>query len=561
MSTPDLPPDLDRVADPSTSYTYVDLEGETQGPFEEAALVRWHLDGFMPRSQRAACASTGVETTIGEIVDRLFDRGRGEAKEGETVTEDETRRTSSLDAKLERLLKMGGGSLPMPAVPGFAVGLGDDRVVGSKTENSGAEEDALGITLDASAIALEKYRKPRGWRDILSATREMVRKGRAAMREPMAETDETNTTWSLEVSATVRDPRPDLSKLDEVLDEEGALPEEPAALDLREPFWVIEDRASKDGELDPEALNAAVAEQLRNTAKPLQSADAQSDRSDVSWSVKPGGLDRQQAREAAVREAREAAVTKERESRAKAMATEARRGESERDERMPEISAQEETQKREAEAVRFFAAKPYAGQWWLPDDTRGGEFALGPFTYDDLVSRLPNVMVAHRREDDAWRVVGPYSARERFENYGRDIDGALVSLSRDEGDDAAAERDMEITMWFDVATAIIAGDEDLKDPFPCIRVDDGRDVRAWFDKEMSKVELRGGIAPPKSPVAPQRKRRRGFEMRVVANEQQNLISARVLGELYQAVTKNRKKLFAGIVEPVVDDWLREQGGD
>ena len=71
------------------------------------------------------------------------------------------------------------------------------------------------------------------------------------MREPMAETDETNTTWSLEVSATVRDPRPDLSKLDEVLDEEGALPEEPAALDLLEPFLVIEDRASKDGELDP----------------------------------------------------------------------------------------------------------------------------------------------------------------------------------------------------------------------------------------------------------------------------------------------------------------------
>jgi hypothetical protein len=55
----------------------------------------------------------------------------------------------------------------------------------------------------------------------------------------------------------------------------------------------------------------------------------------------------------------------------------------------------------------------------------------------------------------------------------------------------------------------------------------------------------------------QRKRRRGFETRVVANETQNLASARVLGDLYQAVTRNRKRLFAAIIEPVLDEWERE----
>jgi hypothetical protein len=54
-----------------------------------------------------------------------------------------------------------------------------------------------------------------------------------------------------------------------------------------------------------------------------------------------------------------------------------------------------------------------------------------------------------------------------------------------------------------------------------------------------------------------RGRSRGFEMRVVADEQQNARTARLLGDVYQAIFKNRKRLFASIVEPVLDDWLCE----
>jgi len=411
--------------------------------------------------------------------------------------------------------------------------------------------------------ALKKYRRPRGWRDILSATRDRVQKGRAAMREPMDPSEETFVGWTLEVNAAARDPRPDLARLERVPDEEGALPEAPEALDLREPFWLIEDRASKDGALDAAALNAAVAEQLRNSSKAARAADEESDKSDVSWSAKPGGYERQAAREAAAAAAAAAAAEMNERAAAAARAAAERAADAkektpEVDERAPQITAEEEARRREEAAVRYFAANPYAGHWWLPDDTQGGEFSLGPFTYDDLVNRLPHIMVAHRREDDAWRVVGPYSARERFENYGRDVDGAVISLSGASGENTeAAEREIEIESWFGVATSIIDVDGDVKNPFPRDSVADERGVRAWFDAEMAKVKLPAGVAAPKTSGTTQRKRRRGFEMRVVADEQQRFVAARILGEVYRAMTKNRKRMFATIVEPILDDWLSE----
>lgn len=532
--------DLASHADPRASYTYVDLDGRTRGPFAASALVTWCLAGHLARDFRVASAVTRESLTVGDVVDACVARR-------DAVTRDDA--PSALEDRLAALLRAGGGTLVAPEGP---------RLDAVEARMGKRGVDASGITLDASSIALEKYRRPRTWRDILRATRERTRRGRAAMRAPPGESEATFEGWTLEVNAALRDPRPDLSRLDAEPDEEGALPEARVALDLREPFWSVEDRARKDGALDAEALNAAVAEQLRNTSKPAQEADARSDRSDVSWSAKPGGYERQAAREAAAAAARnERAAALER--AAAERAADVREETPDLDDRAPQLSALEEAKQREEAASRYFAANPYAGQWWLPDDTQGGEFSLGPFTYDDLVNRLPHVMVAHRREDDAWRVVGPYSARERFENYGRDVDGAVISLSRDGGENAdAAEREIEIESWFGVATSIIDVDDDVKNPSPQNGVADERGVRAWFDAEMAKVKLPAGFAASKSSGTTQRKRRRGFEMRVVVDEQQRFVAARVLGELYRAVTKNRKRLFAAIVEPILDDWMSEE---
>ena len=296
------------------AYAYVDLAGATQGPFAARALARWHEDGFLERALALRRDGDGRETTVGDVVDalRARDRARDEedddaddarAREGDGARDgvaDDDRdddgargddaRASALDDRLSRLLAIGGGELPRARA-----------VTPDVADEGGCEDAAARVTMgsetagdDARARA---YRRPRGWRDILRATRERVRRGRAAMGEPLGEEDETGT-WSAAVNARLRDPRPDARARGTEPDEEGALPEEPAPIDLREPFWVIEDRARMDGELDAERLNAAVAEQLRNTSKPPASGDARSDDSDVSWSGKPGGLERQAARAA-----------------------------------------------------------------------------------------------------------------------------------------------------------------------------------------------------------------------------------------------------------------------
>ena len=552
-------------------YTYVDLAGATQGPFAATALARWRRDGFLERDLPLRDFDDGGVTTVGDVADAVdaVERARDDVRDDDArrasdatrrargddddddddarASADDDARASALDDRLSRLLAIGGGALPR-ARPATADDARDDRGGGETT--GGADEATRGDDAETA----RRYRRPRGWRDILRATRERVRRGRAAMGEPMGEDDETRA-WSAAVNAAVRDPRPDASARETEPDEEGALPEEPAPIDLREPFWVIEDRARMDGELDAERLNAAVAEQLRNTSKPPASGDARSDDSDVSWSGKPGGLERQAARaaeraalDAAQRAAREAAARTERAEDAAAV---------EEDEAARERAATEEARQRRHEMERYFAANPYAGEWWLTEEENDGKFTLGPFAYQELLERLPHVAVAHRREDDAWRVVGPYAARERVEGYGRNMDGAIVSFDRDEADaDAAASRDMETEAWFDVVTSVIDVEGEIENAFSR-DVGDEKGVNAWFDREMSKVKLPPGIAPMKSVKSTPRKRRRGFETRVVANETQNLASARVLGDLYQAVTKNRKRLFAAIVEPVLDEWERE----
>ena len=553
------------------AYTYVDLAGATQGPFAARALARWHEDGFLERALALRRDGDGRETTVGDVVDalRARDRARDEedddaddarARENDGAVDDvadddrddagarrDDARASALDDRLSRLLAIGGGELPRARA-----------VTPDVADEGGCEDAAARETMGSETVGddarARAYRRPRGWRDILRATRERVRRGRAAMGEPLGEEDETGT-WSAAVNARLRDPRPDGRARGTEPDEEGALPEEPAPIDLREPFWVIEDRARMDGELDAERLNAAVAEQLRNTSKPPASGDARSDDSDVSWSGKPGGLERQAARaaeraalEAAQRNAREAAARTERAEDAAAV---------EEDEAARARAATEEARRRRHEMEQYFAANPYAGEWWLTEQENDGKFTLGPFAYHELLERLPHVAVAHRRDDDAWRVVGPYAARERVEGYGRNMDGAVLSFDRDEADaDAAASRDMETEAWFDVVTSVIDVEGEVQNALSR-NVGDEKDVNAWFDREMSKVKLPPGIAPMKSVKSTQRKRRRGFETRVVANETQNLASARVLGDLYQAVTRNRKRLFAAIIEPVLDEWERE----
>ena len=558
--------------DAGATYTYVDLSGQTQGPFDEIALARWHLAAYLERAQIVRASADGGETTVGDIVDAARARARAarlgrdeaagtaaavEVVGGETETKTETETVdapSALDDRLSRLLAIGGGTLPqMPR----------DAMVGARPPmeepeaDAAGRDDALGITLDVRHVQLEKYKRPKTWRDILSATRDRVKKGRAAMTTPMAEDGTTNEAWSRDVTTEARDPRPDLSALDaEDEDEEGAVPEEPKALELREPFWVIEDRERTQGALDAEGLNAAVAEQLRNTSKTPGSEDARSDRSDVSWSHKPGGVELEAAAaaelEAAAQRSRAAAAAAERASAAVAARAD------QMDEKERARLAAEEERRQYEDMMRYFAANPLAGQWWLPDDARGGEFSLGPFSYDELVSRLPHVMVAHRREDDAWRVVGPYAARDRVENYGRVVDGAVVSFGQEDGEiGAAADRKLKVETWFEAVTAVLDVETDVKESYAGDAVGDRNALSSWFDREIAKVKVPAGTAPMKSSKSShQRKRRRGFEMRVVADERQNAISARVLGDLYQAVMKNRKRLFASIIEPVLDDWER-----
>ena len=552
--------------DASAEYTYVDLSGRTQGPFDEIALARWHLTDHLQRAHVVRASDDGRETTVGDIVDAAraraaAARARGDESAEEPVAAGEVEADgvdapSALDDRLSRLLAIGGGTLPQVA-PEAVVGA---RPGTEETEPDAAgRDDALGITLDVRHVQLEKYKRPKTWRDILSATRERVKKGRAAMSTPMAEDGTTNEAWSRDVATDARDPRPDLSALDAEDDEEGVVPEEPKALELREPFWVIEDRERTNGALDAEGLNAAVAEQLRNTSKTPGSEDARSDRSDVSWSRKPGGAERQAAAEAEAAELEAAAQR----SRAAAVAAAERasgvvvaRADQIDEKERARLAAEEERRQYE-DMMRYFAANPFAGQWWLPDDERGGEFSLGPFSYDELVSRLPHVMVAHRREDDAWRVVGPYAARDRVENYGRVVNGAVVSLGQEDGEiGAAADRKLEVETWFEAVTSVLDVETDVKDPFPRDDIGDRDALSSWFDREIAKVKVPVGTARMSTKSSHQRKRRRGFEMRVVADERQNAISARVLGDLYQAVMKNRKRLFASIIEPVLKDWER-----
>lgn len=598
--------DDDNAGHRGETYTYVDLSGTTQGPFDANAIQQWFHAGYLEESQPLMRASDGTHTTVGEVcgggTPKTVEAGADVGMEtGEVTTHveapsqpparldddaPEEKTTTKLDERLTRLLEVGGGTMPAMqlgggavgfSLPGFGVGrtIGggedddeDEGAAGGDEENEGASRrlhETLGVSLSVEDMHLEKYKRPSTWRDILSATREKVRKGRASQGPPPDETRfKTNDAWSLDVNESVKDPRPDLSKLDAEVDEEGALPEEPEPIDLREPFWVLEDRATTDAGIDAEGLNAAVAEQLRNANKPPTAADARSDRSDVSWSVKPGGLERRDAL-AAEKRANEAKSRAVATSKDKAKAATLDRNDDEDDEdsarkrRLDAEAAAAAQQRRDM--LAFFAANPYAGQWWLPDDAQGGAPTLGPFMYDELLAKLPHVMVAHRREDDTWRVVGPYAARGRVENYGRAAHGAVVSAAGNDAEEAdKIEREMEVEAWFDAAMLVIDVDEDVKDAFPKeVSPRDADDVETWFDAAMAKVGAPGDSK--KSSVAKRssrkRGRSRGFEMRVVADERQNARTARLLGDVYQAIFKNRKRLFASIVEPVLDDWLRE----
>lgn len=597
-------------ADGGETYTYVDLSGTTQGPFDAHAIAQWFHAGYLEASQPLTCTSNGTHTTVGEVCGKGTPAAEAEVgvgmETGELMHDDdedadvdgdvearakqparlddarEEQTKTALDERLTRLLEVGGGTMPSiqlgDGVAGLSLpGFGGGRTIGGGEDHEEEEGDAggeehegaskrlhetLGVSLSAEDMHLEKYKRPSTWRDILSATREKVRKGRASQGPPPDESRfKTNDAWSLDVNESLKDPRPDLSKLDAEVDEEGALPEEPEPIDLREPFWVLEDRATTDGGFDAEGLNAAVAEQLRNANKPPTTGDARSDRSDVSWSVKPGGLERRDAL-AAERRANEAKSRAAATSKYKAKAATLDRNDDEESARKRQLDAEAAAAAQQRrDMLAFFAVNPYAGQWWLPDDAQGGAPTLGPFMYDELLAKLPHVMVAHRREDDTWRVVGPYAARDRVENYGRAAHGAVVSAAGDNAEEAdKIEREMEVEAWFDAATLVIDVDEDVKDAFPKeVSPRDADDVETWFDAAMAKVGAPGDSK--KSSVAKKssrkRGRSRGFEMRVVADEQQNARTARLLGDVYQAIFKNRKRLFASIVEPVLDDWLCE----
>jgi hypothetical protein len=232
-----------------------------------------------------------------------------------------------------------------------------------------------------------------------------------------------------------------------------------------------------------------------------------------------------------------------------------------------ELDEREVLAQRKRDMLAYYAANPYAGQWWLPDDHNGGAPTLGPFSYDELVAKLPHIMVAHRRDDDAWKVVGPYAARDKVERYGRAADGARVSFNANDGGadaDAARERDIQTEAWFDVVTEIIDVESEITST-PLVKPNDAdvRDIETWFSSEMAKValdssELSHSIAAKKAHAAAPRKRRRGFEMRVISDDVQNHTAARVIGELYKNLMKNRKRFFASIIDPVLADWEQEQ---
>ena len=130
--------------------------------------------------------------------------------------------------------------------------------------------------------------------------------------------------------------------------------------------------------------------------------------------------------------------------------------------------------------------------------------------------------------------------------------------------EAGRERDIQTDAWFDVVTEIIDVENELTSaPLAKPNDADTRDIESWFSREMEKVALdssevsKSKVAAKQHAPAP-RKRRRGFEMRVSTDDVQNHTAARVIGELYKNLMKNRKRFFASIVEPVLADWEREQ---
>ena len=567
-------------------FAYDDLQGQRQGPFPASSYAAWHAAGFLAREHALVVvggARDGERVTLGDVIDGdVRDEGEIEVEaarpratgDGDAASAGTAPASSALDDRLSRLLAAGGGTLPtVDASVGRAAYAGELEPATSPKTKKKAPRDALA----------KAYARPKTWRDILSTTRARVSRGRAAMGAVAEDgSGATTLTVALDASDGAADPREDYRELlrNNDDDEEGALPALPPPIDLREPFWALEDRATQGtegGVIDADALNAAVAEQLArdHRANEAADADARSDRSDISWSAKPGGLERQAKRAAE----REAALLERKAADAAAAASyydinRAEYSDGDDDGGMPaahaaprEVDEQEILAQRKHDMLAYYAANPYAGQWWLPDDNNNGAPMLGPYSYEELVANLPHIMVAHRRDDDAWRVVGPYTARDKVEGYGRAADGAPMSFSANDGAadvEAARERDIQTDAWFDVVTEIIDVENELTSaPLAKPNDADTRDIESWFSREMEKVALdssevsKSKVAAKQHAPAP-RKRRRGFEMRVSTDDVQNHTAARVIGELYKNLMKNRKRFFASIVDPVLADWEREQ---
>ncbi len=149
--------------DASAEYTYVDLSGRTQGPFDEIALARWHLTDHLQRAHVVRASDDGRETTVGDIVDAARARAAAARARGDESAEepaaageveaDGVDAPSALDDRLSRLLAIGGGTLPQVA-PEAVVGA---RPGTEETEPDAAgRDDALGITLDVRHVQLEK---------------------------------------------------------------------------------------------------------------------------------------------------------------------------------------------------------------------------------------------------------------------------------------------------------------------------------------------------------------------------------------------------------------------
>ena len=116
--------------DASAKYTYVDLSGQTQGPFDEIALARWHLAAHLQRAHVVRASDDGRETTVGDIVDAARARAAAARARGDESAEepaaageveadggdaDTVDAPSALDDRLSRLLAIGGGTLPQVA--------------------------------------------------------------------------------------------------------------------------------------------------------------------------------------------------------------------------------------------------------------------------------------------------------------------------------------------------------------------------------------------------------------------------------------------------------------